>query len=125
MINSSLSAQLASSGKAASIHKILRHGGYAFAFRALLAGTATISWYQVAKGAHTAAAGTLLVATGSQTFTGAGTSTLTIRLTRKGRKLLKHAERAQVKRLTLISKGKFAPIGAGAVSTERTFKLRI
>jgi hypothetical protein len=121
LIRRSLASQLVPSGKAARLEAILKHGGYTFTFKALLAGTATVSWYVTQHGHARAHAATrqVLVATGSHHFKAAGSGKLTIRLTHSGRKAIKHA-----KRLKLTAKGKFKPAHGAAVSQQRTFTLR-
>ena len=121
-LRASLLSQLGAHGKAAKIGHVLKHG-YALKFKALEAGTATIQWFFLPKGAHVskkhAKPKPVLVASGSQSFSAAGTKTLTIRLTAKGRSLLKHAHHEK-----LTAKGTFAPKGGGAaVSSTRTFTL--
>ncbi len=123
MIKASLSGQLFPSRKLASIARILHQGGYAFAFHALVAGNATISWYQVPPGAHIAKAKAELVATGSETFKSPGANKLKLHLTEKGRRLLKHMKHLKVKRLKLTAKGTFESISSESASAERTFKL--
>jgi hypothetical protein len=79
-----------------------------------------ISWYLVPKGAHlTAARKPVLVATGTATLHQAGATKLTIRLTGKGRQLLKRAQH-----LKLTAKGKFTPAGETATSTTKTITLK-
>ncbi|HUH81927.1 MAG TPA: hypothetical protein VLZ06_11435, partial [Solirubrobacteraceae bacterium] len=91
-------------------------------FKALEVGTATIQWFFLPKGAHVskkhAKPKPVLVAGGSVAFAAAGTKTLTIRLTAKGRSLLKRARREK-----LTAKGTFAPNGGHAVSTTKMLTL--
>ncbi len=123
-IKASLYSQLAPAGKLGTIAEILKHGGYAAEFNTLTAGNTTISWYEVPKGAHIARPKAVLVATGTQTVTGPGSTSLTIRLIRPGRKLLKHAKQLELKRLKLTAKGTFIPAGGTSISVERKFELR-
>lgn len=120
-LRASLLSQLLVHGKAAKIGHVLKHG-YALKFNAVEAGNATIQWFFLPKGAHVskkhAKPKPVLVASGSQSFSAAGTKTLTIRLAGKGRSLLKRARREK-----LTAKGTFTPKGGQAVSATRTLTL--
>jgi hypothetical protein len=118
-IRKSLSAQVVPAGSAARVAAILRKGGFGERFNALAAGTATISWYQVPMGAHLAAAKAVLVATGSRIFRTAGTGTVAIRLTSRGRQLLTHATSAK-----LTAKGTFSAPGEPVITTKKAFRLQ-
>jgi hypothetical protein len=111
------------SGTAARIGAVLKIGGYTYAFKALTAGKALISWYQVPPGAHltstTATHKPLLVASGRLSFTAAGIATLRVTLTAAGRKLLSHASHAH-----LSAKATFTPTGKKIVETIKRFTLR-
>jgi hypothetical protein len=110
-------------GVAAQIGAVLKAGGYAYAFKALTAGTALINWYQVPPGAHVTSAKAklkpLLVAAGRLSFTAAGMATLEVKLTAAGRKLLKHANHAH-----LSAKATFTLNGKTTVETIKGFTLR-
>ncbi len=117
-----LAGQLIPSGRAAKIAALLKHGGWAVAFRALEAGTAMIGWYQLPQGAKLAKrtkVKPVLVAAGHLTFSVAGTATLKVKLTSAGKRLLKHA-----KQLKLTAKGTFTPTGNTPVTTTRIFILK-
>jgi hypothetical protein len=117
-----LAGQLIPSGRAAKIAALLKHGGWAVAFKTLEAGTAMIGWYQLPQGAKLAKrtkAKPVLVAAGHLTFSVAGTATLNVKLTSAGKRLLKHA-----KQLKLTAKGTFTPTGNTPVTTTRTFTLK-
>ena len=120
-IAAGLKKQISPAGAASHIRAVLKAGGYAYAFKALTAGTAIISWYQVPSGAHlTGAKPTpVLIARGRMSFTAAGTATLKVKLTAAGRKLLKHAHHAQ-----LSAKATFTPTGKEAVEAIKRFTLR-
>lgn len=102
---------------------LLSSGGVTVQYKALEAGTATVSWYQVPAGAHIARAGArprpILLAKGSVTVSKAGKHKLRIKLTAAGRRLLKH-----VKRVRLTSRATFKPAGKRAVTTTKKFTLR-
>ena len=89
-------------------------------FKAPGSGALTVSWFLVPRGAHIskAKAKATLVASGRATSRKAGTVKLTIKLTAKGRSLLKHAHR-----LKLTSKGVYTPSGARSVSSTKSFTL--
>jgi hypothetical protein len=113
-------------GKTARIGKILKNHGYTFTeFKAIEPGAATVAWYQVPPGAHLAAGKKkkqkpILVATGTVTFTAAGTAQLNVRLTNAGPKVLNRAG----KRLTLTAKATFTPTGATAITITTGFRLK-
>jgi hypothetical protein len=106
-------------GKLAKLSAVRKHGGYTLSFKSLGAGKLTVSWYLVAKGAHLAAIRPVLVASGKASFTKSRTLKLAVRLTRKGKRLLKHA-----KRIKLTAKGVYTPAKARAISTTKSFTLK-
>jgi hypothetical protein len=85
-------------GNAARIAELLKHRGYRFSAKSLTAGTLRISWYHVSKDARPARANptALTVGTGTARFATAGTAKITIKLTRRGERLLKHAKRIKI-----------------------------
>jgi DNA-binding beta-propeller fold protein YncE len=125
-LKANLLAQLVPSGKAAKLAKVKRSKGYVLSFKALVAGSLTIDWFFVPKGAHVSAAGKhkarpkpVLFAAGQATFTGPSSKPLTIKLTSKALSLLKHRGSIQ-----LTAKGTFVPKGGAAVSAEKAFGLK-
>jgi hypothetical protein len=115
-----LRAILGAHGKNASIKSLLKHGSYSVSFAAPSAGSLVISWYEVPKGAKLAKSKKpVLVASGHMTFESAGSATVKIKLTGKGRALLKHS-----KRLKLTAKGSFTPSGAASTSATRSFSIK-
>lgn len=119
-VRASLLAQLGIHGKGARIVRLLKHG-YTLKFKALAAGRATIQWFFVPKGAHVSKKGRpkpVLVASGSQSFSKAGTKSLTIRLTAAGRSMLAHAKRAK-----LTAKGTFKIAGGATTSATKQLSL--
>jgi hypothetical protein len=112
---------LTPTGRRAKIGALLRAGGYSARFGALSAGTLTISWYFVPKGARVARAKPkpTLVASGRARFSAPGTLAVKIQLTARGRQLLRHA-----KRLKITAKGGFTQSAALSVSALATFTLR-
>jgi hypothetical protein len=106
-------------GKQAKITTIVKHRGYPITCTVPSAGTLTISWYQVPRGAHLAKAKKpVRVATVKKVLRHAGTTKLEIKLTRAGRSLLRGS-----KRLKLTTKASFTPRGAAAISLTRHIKL--
>jgi len=82
-----------------------------------------IGWYLVPRGAHVSASKPVLVASVARTLRAAGMATLRVRLTTKGKALLKNAKRAR-KRVELTAKGTFTPRGGLKVTKLRTISLR-
>jgi hypothetical protein len=97
--------------------------GYATAqFRWLVPGTVKFALTvpaSVARQFHAAKAKTVVIATGSKKLSVPGTATFRVRLTAKGKKLLKRA-----KKLKITVRGTFTPAGAGAMTSTRTFTLK-
>jgi hypothetical protein len=115
-----LSAALSPHGKNAKIGALLKHGGYTFTFTAPSAGVVAISWYFVPTGAHlTKAAKPVKLAAGHASFTQPGTGKVKVRLTRAGKRLLKHA-----RRLKVTSKASFTPTASSGATERKSFKLR-
>lgn len=115
-VKAALLAGLAVSGRTATIARLLRNGGYASVFNAPSAGRLIIHWYYVPKGAHLATVQRPeLVASANVSLRQAGKTKLKIRLTTKGRHMLKHA----AKHLRLTAKGSFTPAGDTTTSTTK------
>jgi len=114
-----LASSLVPTGKEARIAALRKHGGYKLTFLAPSAGQLVIGWYQVPKGAHISRPKPLLLASGKANASKSGRLTIVIKLTAKGRALLKHGGK-----LKLTAKGTFTPVGGRAVSATRTFTLR-
>ena len=83
------------------------------------AGTVAISWYEVPKGAHLSAAHPVLVATGTANAAVAGTLKIKIKLTTKGKQVLRHANG-----LKLTAKASFTRTGKAAVVVFKTSTLK-
>jgi hypothetical protein len=116
-----LRSAIVPSGEAATIGRLLAARGYRQLFTAPEAGKLAIGWYLEspdARGPKTNAE-PILVATSRLTVRYAGRTRVEVKLTRQGRKLLKHA-----KRLKLTGKGTFLPNGRAAIATTRTFTIR-
>jgi hypothetical protein len=93
-VKASLSSTLIPTGRAAKIAILLKRGGYAFSFKALMAGRLVISWYLIPKGARITRSKPrpILVATGRLAFSKGSTGRTTLKLTSAGKKLLKNGE---------------------------------
>ncbi|HEX5617264.1 MAG TPA: hypothetical protein VFX51_02540 [Solirubrobacteraceae bacterium] len=112
-IRALLRTEITPHGKAARIRALRKHG-YRLAFRALTAGTAKVRWVRKRKGHKP-----VLIASGRHTFAAAGSATIKIKLTKAGRRQLRHA-----RRLRLTAMGTFTPAGAAPVTASRRFTLR-
>ena len=103
-------------GKAARIGALLKAGGYRARFAAPCAGRLEIRWYRPPARAKRPP---VLVARGAKTLAGAGAAKLKLKLTPKGRRLLRGASR-----LKLVGAGAFKPAGGLTVATSKRFVLR-
>lgn len=122
-IRASLLAALAPKGNGARIAAFLKRA-FSVSFHALVAGSLSIDWYFVPPGAHLARSGKakpkpVLIAAGAARFSKPGTYTVKIKLTARGKQMLKHA-----KHLGVTAKGVFKPAGSGAVSARKAFVLK-
>ncbi len=118
-VHSALIAVLRPHGKAAKLGAITKAGGYIVAFAAPTSGIITIAWYEVPKGAHISSAKPILVATGTAKVGAIGTVKVHVRLTAKGRQLLRHARNQK-----LTAKATFTPTGKTGFTAIGTFTLR-
>ena len=91
-----LLASLGPAGKEARVAALRKHGSYRFSFLAPSAGTLSIGWYEVPKGAHLSKAKRVLLATGTATATKAGKLIIIVKLNPKGRALLKHGGKVKL-----------------------------
>ena len=76
--------------------KVLKNGGFSFAFTAPMAGTLQVSWYQTLPKGHGKKATQLLVGRSSLAFTAAVKRTMHLSLTSKGRSALKANKRLKL-----------------------------
>lgn len=118
-ISSALTEQVAPHGKGAKLANLLKAGGYVASFNTPAAGTVAISWYEVPKDAHLSAAHPVLVATGTANAAGAGTLKIKVKLTTKGKQLLRHAHG-----LKLTAKASFTRTSKATVAVFKTFTLK-
>ncbi len=123
-ILTAITGALTPKGKAAKIAAILKAKGYPAKFTAPSAGTATIAWYQVPKGAHVAKAKKkpVLVAKGTKKTTKKGKTVVKVKLTKKGKALLKKVKKHH--KLKLTTKGTFKPKGGKTVSKKKAISLK-
>ena len=105
-------------GKTGTIASILKHAGIAVSFTAPGAGKLTIDWYLVVK--HGKKTVRTVVAKGTRTITKQGKTSVTIKLTAKGKQLFKHLK----KTLKLTMTSGFAPAGGKPTTVSRTLKLK-
>ena len=94
-----------------------KNGGYRLKFEAPSAGSLTISWYVLRKGAQKPRR--LVVASARLHFSKAGPTKVTIRLTSMGKRLLRRAAKLRV-----TAKVTFVPEGEAAVTSVKRFGLR-
>jgi hypothetical protein len=118
-IRASLDMQLGTKGRRIKLAAVRKRHSYVYAFTALTPGTLTIAWYYQPPGARIPHATPVLFANGTTSFPAAGTRKLTVRLTRAGRKLLRHRHRS----IALTVRGSFTPSGKRAVTASRNFSL--
>jgi carboxypeptidase family protein len=110
---------LAPAGKGAKIGSLLQHGLYRATIDMHTGGALAVSWYLLRRGAHLSSSRPVLIASGHTTLASSGVGRLTIRLSAKGRALLRHA-----RRLTVSAKGTLAPPGRASVSATKSFTLK-
>jgi hypothetical protein len=114
-----LRSQLTPHGKAASIQNLLKHGGLTMPFTTPEAGTVSVGWYFVPKGATLARhAKPVLVASGKLAVSAAEAAQLKLKLTAVGKRQLKHA-----KRVKLVMRGTLTASRGGTVSTTADIRL--
>jgi alpha-tubulin suppressor-like RCC1 family protein len=118
-LKASLLAQLTPKGKAAKLASLAKQKSYSYSFTALSPGKLTITWYFLPKGAHISRKATPVpFASGQLSFKAPGTKKITIKLTTKGKSLIKH--KSSIK---LTARGSFTPTGKKAITALKTFKL--
>jgi hypothetical protein len=119
-IKAGLLSQLKPTGKAAKIASLKSKKSYSYKFDALSAGALTVNWYFLPKGAHVSRVSKpVLVASGRSSFSARGAKTLTIKLTGRGKGLLKHAST-----IKLTAKGVFTPADGTPVAATNSFALK-
>ncbi len=117
-ITALLKKYISPAGKPAKIGQILAKG-YTFTFRAPAAGRLVMTWFQVPRGAHLTVAKPVVVASAKASFSGAVTKKVTLKLTTKGRKLLRRS-----RSIKLTDVATFTPSGKTGVTVVRGFTLK-
>ncbi|MFI4989853.1 MAG: RCC1 domain-containing protein [Solirubrobacterales bacterium] len=115
-IRQSLRQQLGMKGRPARIASLRKRRRYAYAFTALTPGTLAIGWYYLPPGARLTRAAPVLFAAGRATFATAGTKTVQLALTSRGRRLLRHR-----RRIALTARGSFTPNDKPTVTATKGF----
>ncbi len=116
-IRQSLRQQLGIKGRQVRIASLRKRRRYAYGFTALTAGTLAISWDYVPPGARApSSTAPVLFAAGHVTFRTAGTRTVLLRVTSRGRKLLRHR-----RRIALVARGSFTPNGKSTITATKSF----
>jgi Bacterial Ig-like domain (group 3) len=106
-------------GRDATLHALLKKGDFFISFVAPGPGVLKITWYEKPTRVHVARrSGRVAIAAGSVSFDKAGVDKVKVRLTAKGRRLLKH-----VRRVKLVAVSVLTPSGQGALSAEAPFTL--
>ncbi len=116
-----IAQQLGSQGDWARLPLSPKKASFTFPFKAPEAGTAVLDWYASSGGgrqARDAHAKPVILGTGALTFSAATTKTMRITFTKAGMFLWKRA-----KRLRLIARGTFTPVGKTPIAVARTFAL--
>ena len=111
-VRAALAALLKPSGKASGLRTIGRRGGFRFSFDAPSAGRLVIDWFRRVHH-HDA-----LVASAVVTIRRAGRAAVKVKLTRRGRNLLKG-----LRRVKLTAKCAFTPVGGGTTTASGVFTL--
>jgi alpha-tubulin suppressor-like RCC1 family protein len=121
-IKASLLAQLGVGGKLAKFAALKKHKSYSYSFKALSAGVLVVNWYYLPPGAHLSKkhkAKPVLFASGRLSFSAPATKKLTIKLTGKGLKLLRHR-----KSIKLAARGSFTPPHQTPIVAVKSIKLK-
>jgi hypothetical protein len=103
----------APSGKSGSIKRLLAHGGFSFSFVAPSAGQLVVDWWTRVNGEP------VLIASANAFFTKAGNARVKLKLSRKGRTLLKAHKRVHV-----TTTASFTPSGGSPITTTKRLTLK-
>ena len=117
-IHASLRQQLGIKGRHLRIASLRRRRRYSYAFTALTAGTLSIAWYYAPPGARRTRAAPVLFAAGRTAFRTAGTKTIALRLTGRGRRALRRH-----RRIALTARGSFTPSGQHPITATKGFSI--
>jgi beta-galactosidase len=120
-VRAALAAILRPRGRQGRIPQLLTNGGYIVRFKAPSAGRLAIDWYYLPHGEHDATGkkpGRILVATTTDRLRKAGAVPVKVKLTPRGRSLLRHARHER-----LTAQASFTPTGQPAVRVSRVISL--
>jgi len=121
-VDAALDAMLSPHSRLPTISSLLKTGGYSLNFDAPGAGTLSVRWMSTSTktGHHTKGkTKPILVASGAETFGGAGRHAIKLHLTAAGRKLLKRN-----RTLRLVASMTFRPIGGTATTRQGAITIR-
>jgi uncharacterized delta-60 repeat protein len=121
-VAAALNAMLSPRGRLPTISSLLKTGGYSLNFDAPEPGTLSVKWMSTsAKISHhtKGKAKPILVASGAETFDGAGRGTVKLHLTAAGRKLLRGS-----RRLRLVTSMTFIPVGGTVITRQGAITIR-
>ena len=108
---------------AARIGALLKHGGYTYSLRTLSGGRMTIAWYYLPKAATLNRPNRkpkpILAAAGNTRFAKPAAVSITMKLTKSGKRILTHARRLQ-----LTAKGTYTPTGHASVTATEKLTLK-
>ncbi len=113
-----LTGSIAPHDSAARIRAVLRNRGYALAFDAPVAGLLKVTWWLPARPGRSIGR-PLIVATGRMRLAGTGHATLALRLTRRGRRILRNARHVK-----LVARGSFTPSASAPVTASAGLTLQ-
>jgi beta-galactosidase len=119
-VRSALAGVLSPRGATARIAKLLKRGGYTFRFDAPSSGKLVIDWdYEPSRKRHSRQPKPVRVAARTASIKRAGRMSVKVKLTKRGRRLLEHAQR---ERLTVHVS--FTPIGRSTTTRTRVIELK-
>jgi hypothetical protein len=117
-LRESVRRQMIPKGRVAMIGELLRAGGAKLSFKALDKGKLVIRWLTIPVKVHGRRTKAVLVAEGRRTFERSGTRTIYVKLTGRGRRVLRGARRVR-----LTAEGTFTRPGRKPVTGVKSFVL--
>jgi beta-galactosidase len=119
-VRRALAGVLTPKGASARIARLLKRGGYTFRFDAPSTGKLVIEWdYEPPRKRHAKKPKPVRVAAGTASIRKAGRTSVKVRLTPRGRRLLKHAKREK-----LTARVSFTPIGRSTTTRSKLIELK-
>ncbi|MDQ6834937.1 MAG: hypothetical protein M3016_02010 [Actinomycetota bacterium] len=118
-VRSALRGVLSPRGVLARIGKLLHNSGYTFNFAAPSTGKLVIDWHYLPRHSGAAIARKELAAAGSRSVKHAGATKVKVRLTPRGRSLLRHN-----RHLRLTAEARFTPMGRSTTTASRVITLK-